>query len=329
MNLPIPRRALRARSVALCSAAFAALALFAWAPASAQAPFRPEFPAARELLDNVIFALPDIPLRITGDLTARARNGESELRRGVEMLLDWQAEPPTARYTLRDAFGAADTHLAITWTSLHQPEYRFFQGRPLQAAPLPDLVSPIPGMDFSWMDLSLSFLWWPDAVTKGREEVKGRKCWVVDVSAPDAFSGCSGVRLWIDPHINIMLKAETYDADNNPIRRLEVKSFKKISGRWFIKDIELTSLPAKTKTILRVRNVEDRTRKNFLREDGAQSEEDPTDDEMDGAEPEPLGEAVESVTPAPSETIEPLEELAPDSDTPQESAPLSETPEQE
>lgn len=264
-------------------------------PLFAQSPRIPERPAARELLNDVILALPDIPLRITGDLTARAREGTPESRRGVEMLLDWQADPPTARYTLRDAFGGADSHLAITWASPRHPEYRYFEGQPLQAAPLPDLVSAIPGTDISWMDLSLSFLWWPDAVTKGSEDVKGRTCWVVDIAAPDAFSGCSGVRLWIDPRINIMLKAETYDANDQPIRRLEVKSFKKINDRWVIKDIELTSLPAKSKTVLRVRNVEDRTRKNYLREDGAQ-EPGPDSDEA------PVDEDVEPVTPIAIET---------------------------
>ncbi|MCO5067139.1 MAG: outer membrane lipoprotein-sorting protein [Kiritimatiellae bacterium] len=324
MNILAPLCAQCARPALLLLASLAFFALPV-APSEAQPPLRTDLPAARELLDSVIFALPDIPLRITGDLKARGRDGEPDVRRSVEMLLDWQAEPPTARYTLRDAFGTADQHLAITWPALHQPEYHFFEGRPLQAAPLPDLVSPIPGIDFSWMDLSLSFLWWPDAVTKGREEVKGRKCWVVDIAAPDAFSGCSGVRLWIDPHINIMLKAETYDAENNPIRRMDVKSFKKINGRWVIKDIEITSLPAKTKTVLRVRNVEDRTRKNYLREDGAQSEDASQDDLSEDAEEEPMGEEVEGVTPTP---VIPEAAIESPASTPQPTAdePVTETP---
>lgn len=258
------------------------------------------FPPARSLLDRVILALPDIPLRITGDLTARTRNGQPDMKKGVEMLLDWQADSPTARYTLRDAFGDTESHLAITWDSPRHPEYRYFAGQPLQAAPLPDLVSSIPGMDISWMDLSLSFLWWPEAVTKGREEVKGRLCWVVDLAAPDAFAGCSGVRLWIDPKISIMLKAESYDSSDKPIRRLEVKSFKKINERWVIKDIELTSLPEKTKTVLRVRNVEDRTRKNFLREEHAP-------EDAPAEESESSMSADEEVAPITPAALEPLE----------------------
>ena len=270
--------------------------------AAAQSPRIPEMPPARELLNNVILALPDIPLRITGDLTARARPGAAESRKGVEMLLDWHADPPFARYTIRDAFGGAQSHLAITWAQPRTPEFNYFEGQPLQAAPLPDLVAPIPGTDISWMDLSLSFLWWPNAETAGREDVRGRSCWVVDVPAPDAFAGCSGVRIWIDPRINILLKAEAYGADDKPIRRLEVKSFKKINDRWVIKDIELTGLPARSKTLLRVRNVADRTRKIFVRPDGETADEDDSGTiESDGI----TAEDVEPVAPVEIPAAEP------------------------
>ncbi|MCZ7592134.1 MAG: outer membrane lipoprotein-sorting protein [Kiritimatiellae bacterium] len=281
-----------------------ALCLLFAGGADAQAPYDTGLPAARQLLNDVILALPDVPLRITGDLTARARGKTPEMRKGVEMLLDWQAETPTARYTLRDAFGATESHLAITWDTPRHPEYRYFEGNPLRAADLPDLVSAIPGTDISWVDLSLSFLWWPTAMTRGQEKVKERDCWVVDIVAPDAFSGCSGVRLWIDPRIGIMLKAEMFNTDNQPIRRFEVKSFKKINKRWVIKDIELTSLPEKTKTILRVRNVEDQTRKNYLREDGTGGDEDEGYNE-DSTPPD--DEDIAPITPVPIE-VEPATE---------------------
>ena len=51
-----------------------------------------------------------------------------------------------------------------------------------------DLVAPIEGTDISWMDLSLSFLWWPDAVLSGREDVKGRDCLVVDTFEPQGIA---------------------------------------------------------------------------------------------------------------------------------------------
>lgn len=260
-------------------------------PARAADAQRDRLPDAPDLLARVIGALPDIPLLILGDLQARARGGGATTRLNVEMLLDWQDAPPTARYTLRDAFGATRSHLAITWLPGAPPEHRYFEGQPLQAAPLPDLVAPIEGTDISWMDLSLSFLWWPDAKTVGAEEVKGRACYVVDLPAPpEPFTGCAGVRLWIEPRINIMLRAEAYDADNTLMRRMDVKSFKKINKRWVIKDIELTSLPSRHKTFLRVRDVQDRSRKSFLPDDAGPGEEvpDTPGDEVDAVEAVPV-----------------------------------------
>lgn len=279
------------RVLLLLAAVAAALPMRAGAEDAA-----PGLPEASALLGRVIASLPDIPLLIAGELQSRDRNGDLEGRMAVEMLLDWQDEPPTARYTLRDDFGRTTSHLAITWRPGEDPEYRYFEGQPLQAAPLPDLVAPIGSTDISWMDLSLSFLWWPGGRTVGVEEVRGRSCFVVDLTAPPGtFPGCAGVRLWLEPRIHIMLKAEAYNAANELIRRMEIKSFKKINDRWVIKDIELTSLPERSKTFLRVRDVQDRTRKRFVPEDeggpeaqtGASADEGivPLDDAEPAAEP--------------------------------------------
>ena len=85
-------------------------------------------PPAEPILKGVIGALPDIPLLVTGELQSRAKNGKLERRFNVEMLLDWQMDPPGARYTLRDRFGASLSHLALSWPGPGQAEYRFFTG---------------------------------------------------------------------------------------------------------------------------------------------------------------------------------------------------------
>lgn len=249
----------------------------------------PVLPPASSILAGVAGALPDIPLLVNAELQSKTKDGTLERRMNVEMLLDWQMDPPGARYTLRDNFGATLSHLSLTWPTDAPADYRFFTGTPLQAAALPNLADPIEGTDIAWMDLSLAFLWWPDGVTRGTEEVKGRDCYVLDIPAPAGeFAGCSGVRVWIDPRISILLRAEAYGMEDQKLRRLEVKSFRKINDRWFIKDIEVQSYPSRHKTILRVRDVQDRERKQFL------------DRENDAAPPP---EEVEPVTPVPAPTI--------------------------
>lgn len=252
----------------------------------------PVLPSADSILAGVMGALPDIPLLVNADLQSRTKDGKLERRMNVEMLLDWQMDPPGARYTLRDSFGATLNHLALSWPAGNPAEFRFFTGNPLQAAALPNLAEPIDGTDIAWMDLSLAFLRWPGGITRGEEEVKGRMCYVIDLPAPtDAFAGCSGVRVWIDPRINILLRAEAYGMDDQRQRRLEVKSFRKINDRWFIKDIEIQSYPTRHKTILRVRDVQDRERKEYLDREGGAAEP--------AAEEAPTPEVVEPVAPVP------------------------------
>lgn len=256
-------------------------------------------PSAETILAGVAGALPDIPLMVNAELQSKTKSGKLERRFQVEMLLDWNMDPPGARYTLRDGFGASLSHLSLSWPAGGPAEYRYFTGTPLQAAPLPNLAEPIEGTDLAWMDLSLAFLWWPDAVTRGSEEVKGRACYVLDIPAPpDAFAGCSGVRVWIDPKISILLRAEAYGMEDQRQRRLEVKSFRKINDRWFIKDIEVQSYPSRHKTILRVRDVQDRERKQYLDREGGGPD-------APGEESLTPPEAVEPVTPVPD--LAPLE----------------------
>lgn len=265
---------------------FRVLLCFSWPFLSVAADVS-KLPAAQELLDGCIGTLPDIPLVITGQLQSKSKDGDIEAKINVEMLLDWQAEPPTARYTLRDNFGHALEHLSVTWPAQsasrngagelpdETPEYRYFQGDPLVAAPLPVLSDPVRGTDISWMDLSLSFLWWPGGKTVGAEELRSRTCYVLEIPAPPgSFGGCSKVRMWIDPQIHIMLRADAYDGDGTFVRRMDVKGFKKINGRWVIQHVEVESYPSRHRTVLRVRDVQDRERKSYLREDaGSDGEE--------------------------------------------------------
>ena len=241
-------------------------------------------PDAGDLLRGCVATLPDIPIRVTGELQRRNADGDLEKRVKVDMTLDWKNQPPTARYSTRDAFGKPLEHLGVTWHTNQPPEYRFFRGDPLVAAPLPPLTDAIEGTDITWMDLTLAYLWWPGGETAGAEELRGRDCWVVDLPAPtNHFASASRVRLWVDAKMGGILRAYVFDRQAHAVRRVDVKGFKKIGDRWFVQVIEVESLPAHTTTTLRVRDVEDRERKQFIH--------------VDGGGPDATAEAVAPVNP--------------------------------
>ena len=216
----------------------------------------PSYPPAAELLDTVTASLPAVPVLVKAQIQSRNAGGEMERSFGADMRLDWHGRPPSAKYTIRDAFGDALEGLNITWPEAGLREFRYFKGDPPVATAMENLYGAIQGTDIGWMDLSLSYLWWRDGKTVGAEKIKGRYCYIVDLRTPaDEAGEYAGVRLWIDPQIRILLQAAAYDGQGQLVKMLEVKSFKKIRGVWIIQNFDVQSFPVRHKTTLRVKEA--------------------------------------------------------------------------
>ena len=218
---------------------------------------RGEEPKAQEILARVRAALPDAPMDVQARYQSKARRGGIEAEGRVDIHTEWGGFPPSARYVLRDLFGEEQQRFEISWDTAGTASFVLSTGNPPVAVEQSDPTAQVGGMDFSWADLSFSFLWWKDARLSGMEKKKGRLCHVVDVIAPAPENGeYAGMRLWIDPEIGLLLQAEGYNRSNERIRRMEIKSFKKIEGLWTIQDIDVESFPSRHKTLLRVSDVE-------------------------------------------------------------------------
>jgi hypothetical protein len=214
------------------------------------------YPPAAELLDTVMASLPVVPVLAKAQIQSRNAGGEVERSYGADMRLDWHGRPPSAKYTIRDAFGGALEGLNITWPEAGPREFRYFKGDPPVVATMENRYAAIQGTDISWMDLSLSYLWWRGGKTIGAEKIKGRYCYIVDLRAPaDEAGEYAGVRLWIDPQIRILLQAAAYDGRDRLVKVLEVKSFRKIHGVWLIQNLDVQSFPARHRTTLRVQEA--------------------------------------------------------------------------
>jgi hypothetical protein len=211
-----------------------------------------ELPTTDELMASLLARLPAKPILVTGDLITTPASGEkSKLR--ITILLCY---PRLARYTIGDAFGETLEQLTVT-RDRGETSYSYEQGgRSIPSRP------PAPGerirdTALSWMDLTLGFLWWKGGSIIGREESRGQLCHVLDRHAPkDETTSYASVRMWVDTRVSMLLQAEGYDKLGECVRRLSVKSFKKINDEWMIKDLEVEDYPTRSKTILRVREVE-------------------------------------------------------------------------
>ncbi len=213
---------------------------------------------ADELLQQVIERLPREQLNITGDIIVRRQRGIVISQFQFETIINWGKTPPHASYIIRDAFGSDLEQLSITRTTEENPAINYKKGSPLSDATLPDMSAAIQNTDLSWLDLTLSFLWWRGGSIKGSEQIRGRNCTIIEVPAPKTSQHqYAYVRLWIDDEMFMLLQAEAYNKQHLPIRKLWIRSMMKADNRWMIKDMEIQGESVKHRTKLHITNVTD------------------------------------------------------------------------
>jgi hypothetical protein len=213
-------------------------------------------PEAAEVLANVIAGFPRVPMQIQATIKTRKQGGPIDKVVNAEVLLNSEAGLYSAMYTITDAFGGTPEQLIVEREPDLPPRYRYRVGEPLHDADVPGLFQRVKETDLTWLDLGLSYLWWPDGETIGTDRIRGRFCYMVEIPAPHDYAGdFEFVRLWIDPKINMLLQAEAYNVLGEKIRRMSIDSFKKIDGVWFIKDIDLYTYPERDRTTMRVQSL--------------------------------------------------------------------------
>jgi hypothetical protein len=200
-------------------------------------------PSAQDLMDDMVARLPREPITITGDIILRKRHGVVMRELKFQMKLDWGSEPATAQYVIMDALGAKLEEMTVSRQKGKQPQFSYSStNAPAGAAPA--LSGSIQDTDLSWTDLTLSFLWWKGNAIVGREEIRGRPCYIVAAAPASADVGqYAKVHLWVDEQLHMLLQAKGFDSKGNEVRSLWVKGFKKINDKWMIKDMEIQSAP--------------------------------------------------------------------------------------
>lgn len=265
---PVPRPLVES---ALVLAVAATMVFCLSAGGQEETPPSTNLPSGQRILDLVASQLPMDPLLISGRMVVRKQRGVVLKEVRFDMNLNWGAKPATATYTIRDMAGRSLEQLVVTRDGNGANKYTYSAGDPLAGVPVPNIHTPVQSTDATWADMTLAFLWWKNGVTVGTDSVKGFDCYLVDVpaqKAPDevthaalATSPYAKVRLWIEQKHCLMLQAEGYDTSDRAVRRLWVRSVKKINNRWMIKDMEIQGPSPVHRTKLVVDTVRDSTGK--------------------------------------------------------------------
>jgi len=194
---------------------------------------------AEDILAYVRTKLPSDPIKLTGTLKVRTKKGFTKTSLPVEMNLDWGAAKPTASYRI------GDQSLEIVWNN-DQPSYTFSDNH---NTPTSDILD----TGITWADLSFSVLWWPNSQLVDEEKKINRECYVVDVPVPGSEQT---MRLWIEKKMGMLLEAQTLDAQKKEIRRMKIKSIKKMDGMWVAKDLEIKDKATGNKTTLQITDLQ-------------------------------------------------------------------------
>ena len=95
------------------------------------------------------------------------------------------------------------------------------------------------GTDVTVEDLSLGFLYWPDARFLGKESVRGRGAWKIELRPGKRGSEFAVVRVWLDEASGALLRIEGFDWQGKLLRRFEVVSGQRIDGQWMLKQMRI------------------------------------------------------------------------------------------
>lgn len=228
-----------------------ALSLEATIPGQAYAapPGADPMKEGKDLAVRLTSSLPTEDAEFTGQLEIKDKEGRirsvplsSKITLGAG---GWKV----AYHTLATNAVSAET-LTISHQPNQPPTYSLtVANQPAAAEPL---NRPFAGSDFWLLDLGLGFFHWPEQRLLRSEMSLGRACRVLESTAPQALSnGYARVVSWIDLDSGGLLQAEAFDRSNRLLKKFKVGSFKKVAGRWQLRDMKIRNAQTGQQTELK------------------------------------------------------------------------------
>lgn len=112
-------------------------------------------------------------------------------------------------------------------------------------------TTPIAGSDLWFGDVSMEFLHWPEQRVLKSEMRRGRPCKVLEsVNPAPTTNGYARVISWIDNETDGIVRAEAYDQRNKLFKECEPKGFKKVKGRWELRELRIRNLKTGSQTVM-------------------------------------------------------------------------------
>ena len=194
-------------------------------------------PTAPAILARCRAMLPVKPLALEGAIVLRTRKGFVQGEYDFTLTMDRTKTPSRVALEFREQ----GTSNILERVEVFRPG-KVPEGKILKT-------------DVAWQDLTLDFLWWPEAEfdpEPEQESVHGQKCDVVL-----AKNGTETVRLWTDRKTGCLMQAETLSPKGNAVRRLWGTRIKKFDGRWMPNVLEVETLGSGHRTKIKINDVKE------------------------------------------------------------------------
>jgi len=169
---------------------------------------------------------------------------------------------PTNWHSVYETSGSSNATILVKLEVIHSEnapnQYRLWQqsategwggeGRVLAGS---EVMMPFAGSDFWLADLGLEFFHWPGQRLLRKEMRRGQSCNVLEsVDSQPGAGGYSRVVSWLDIDTGGIVHAEAYDAQNKLLKEFDPKEFKKVNGRWELREMEIRNAKERSSTRL-------------------------------------------------------------------------------
>lgn len=114
------------------------------------------------------------------------------------------------------------------------------------------IVEPIAGTDLTYEDLALRFLYWPNPVLEGQENVGGQSCYKILVRKPAGVAGrYESVHVWVHAKFGAFMRIRGYDRNGGVLKEFQVQDIMQVANNvWTLRKMQVSTLnPATSRRV--------------------------------------------------------------------------------
>lgn len=112
------------------------------------------------------------------------------------------------------------------------------------AFPSKKLAEPISGTDVSYEDLTLRFLYWPNAKLEGEENANGAQCYKIRLDNNTGQGAFKVVYVWVHKKFGAFWQVRAHDKQGKPLKEFLVNKVMQLPGGkgWTVESMRVNTL---------------------------------------------------------------------------------------